>query len=232
MSFTLSKICKSYDKKSILKDISLTAQEGECIALMGVNGSGKSTLLSILSGVLAADSGEIFLDGRNLLKEKTLLSKNIGYVPQENPLIEELSAKDNLRLWYTKDELKTSLQEGMLSVLGINSFINKRVSKLSGGMKKRLSIGCAIAGKPKVLLLDEPTTALDILCKEAIYNYCRTFISQGGILIIATHEIQELDFCTKCLILKNGSLNEFKKEKTLQNLYEELSSSNEIIKEK
>ena len=159
MNFTLSKINKSYGKKTILKDVSLTANSGECIALLGANGSGKSTLISILSGVLKADSGNAFINEQNIFQNKKLISQFIGYVPQQNPLIEELSAMDNLRLWYSKADLQESLANGMLKLLEIPEFLKLPVSRLSGGMKKRLSIGCAIAKNPKILLLDEPTAS-------------------------------------------------------------------------
>ena len=218
MTFSLSKICKNYGKKVILKDVSLSANAGECIALLGENGSGKSTLISILSGVLKPDSGDAFIDEEKIFQNKKIISKTIGYVPQQNPLIEELSALDNLKLWYSKTDLQESLQNGMLKLLGIPDFLKRPVSKLSGGMKKRLSIGCAIAKNPKILLLDEPTAALDIICKETIYNYCRNFVSNGGILILATHEISELEFCSRCYILKQGTLIPYDKDKNLNSL--------------
>ena len=218
MIFTLSEINKSYGKKIILKDIALTANSGECIALLGANGSGKSTLISILSGVIKADSGNAFINDQNIFQNKKLISQFIGYVPQQNPLIEELSALDNLRLWYSKSDLQESLANGMLKLLEIPEFLKLPVSKLSGGMKKRLSIGCAIAKNPKILLLDEPTAALDIICKETIYNYCKNFVSNGGILILATHEITELEFCSRCYILKQGTLIPYDKDKNLHSL--------------
>ncbi len=206
--FTVSSIKKSYNKKLILSDISFQVDKGEVIAIIGANGCGKSTLLNILSGALAFDSGQIELDDTILKKNSKLFSKHIGYVPQDNPLIEELSAKDNLRLWYCDSSLnmKDELENGILKLLGIDEFINKPVCKLSGGMKKRLSIGCALSNNPNILILDEPSAALDIVCKREINHYIKTFKKSGGTVIISTHDEIELDLCDKIYLLKDGTL--------------------------
>lgn len=209
MEIKVSNICKSYRKKQVLNNVSFNAQSGMCIGIIGANGSGKSTLLNILSGVSKANSGEFLCDNVNMLKNSKVRNAILGYVPQGTPLIEELTAYDNLRMWYKKADLKAELQSGVLNVLGINDFLKKPVSKLSGGMKKRLSIGCAVAGRPGIILLDEPTAALDLVCKENIYDYLRAFKSAGGIIIIATHEIQEIELCDSLYILKGGCLSPF-----------------------
>lgn len=123
--------------------------------------------------------------------------------------MEELSARDNLRLWYEKEEMEAALSDGVLAMLGIGEFLNVRVSKMSGGMKKRLAIGCAVAHKPKVLLLDEPSAALDLVCKERISNYLKEFKKEGGTILLATHDVQELPLCDALYILKGGRLEPF-----------------------
>ena len=132
-----------------------------------------------------------------------------GYVPQENPLIPELTVYDNLRLWYPdKHMLRQELTEGFLSMLGIGEFSAKQVSKLSGGMKKRVSIGIAMAGMPPVLLLDEPSAALDLICKEDIRKYLQMYLERRGTVIITTHEESELALCNKIYVMKNGILEQ------------------------
>lgn len=204
-------IQKSYrrGKHPVLRDVSFTAESGQCIGILGANGCGKSTLLSILAGVQPPDSGTLFWNDTSLSDS----SKNhdiIGYVPQENPLIEELSAFDNLRLWYCDStlDLETALRDGVLAMLGIPDFLKTRVSQMSGGMKKRLSIGCAIADDPCILLLDEPGAALDLVCKERISVYLNECKSQGKIILLTTHEEREIELCDKIYILKNGVLTE------------------------
>ena len=208
MEIKAEHIRKKYGKKSVLNDICFDGTSGQCIGILGANGCGKSTLLSVLTGVLRADGGEFFINNENVLKKKSANGRLIGYVPQGTPLIEELSARDNLRLWYcdSKLDMKKELESGVLAMLGIYDFINVPVHKMSGGMKKRLSIGCAVANDPCVLIMDEPSAALDLVCKERIHNYILDFKSRGGIVIIATHEEQEINLCDKHYIMKDGRL--------------------------
>lgn len=215
-------ISKRYRNKVILNKVSLSVDRGTCVGILGGNGSGKSTLLSILAGVQKPDEGNVFWNEENLLSNKTLREKLIGYVPQGNPLFEELTAWDNLRLWYDKAELKKELSGGALRMLGIDGFINTQVRKMSGGMKKRLSLGCSIAGNSQVLLLDEPSAALDLICKESIYNYIEKFKKDGGRVLIATHEIREVELCDKCYILKDGALLPYQYNGDIHHLIEQL----------
>lgn len=202
----IKEIKKAYGKKTILNGASLSVGKGCCVGILGGNGSGKSTLFSVLAGVQSKDSGSFYWENSDLLKEHSLRNKVVGYVPQGNPLIEELTAWDNLRLWYTREELHRELKEGVLAMLGIPDFIKLPVCKMSGGMKKRVSIGCAVANHPEILLLDEPSAALDLICKVRIGNYLKEFTGRGGIVLLATHDIQELEQCDACYILKDGVL--------------------------
>lgn len=211
-------IKKSYKKKNILNNITLSVEEGSCVGILGGNGSGKSTLLSVLAGVLKPDGGSVDWMGQDLLHNKELRTQILGYVPQGNPLLEELTAWDNLLLWYDKNTLKQELESGVLAMLGIPEFIKVPVNKMSGGMKKRLSIGCVVAANPKVLLLDEPSAALDLVCKERIYNYLKDYKQQGGRILLATHDVQELDLCDKWYILKNGFLTPYEYDGNVHHL--------------
>ena len=146
MELEIKNIQKRFRKAEILKDASFKTSSGNCIGILGSNGTGKSTLLSILAGVQTPDSGEFLLDGQ---KPATA---QIGYVPQGTPLMEELTARDNLLLWYSKEAMEQELKDGVLHMLGIGDFLNKQVRKMSGGMKKRLSIGCAVADRKSTRL--------------------------------------------------------------------------------
>lgn len=200
MDITVSNICKSFKKEKlqVLNGAAFSSHGGECIGIIGANGTGKSTLLSILAGVTKADSGTCDFSGQKL-----------AYVPQNNPLVEELTAFDNLRLWYSKSALEKELESGFVSELGIKYFLKKTVSSLSGGMKKRLSIACALAGSPSVLLLDEPFAALDVAYKEKLLSFYKKFTSEGGTIILVTHDIQEFLSCDRWYLLKNGTLSDF-----------------------
>ena len=217
MNIKVQGVQKSFGKKQVLTDVSFSAKSGQCIGILGENGSGKSTLFSVLLG-LQKGKGHFWCDGVDFIQDSKARSKMVGFVPQSPPLIHELSGKDNLKLWYQADALSQEMESGVLKMLGIPEFHKTTVGKMSGGMKKRLSIGCAVAHKPKILFLDEPSAALDIVCKEKIIEYLESFKSQGGIVIIATHDISELEVCDDLYILKNGTLHLYEEERKIHKL--------------
>lgn len=210
MSFIeVNSIAKSYGKKSeILKQVSFTAEKGEYVAIVGANGCGKSTLLSILSGSGKPNGGTFLVDGQNPFKNSKVFEKYIGFVPQENPLMENLTVYDNLKFWYcdTGRDMKKDLESGVPAILGVTEFLYKNVDQLSGGMKKRLSICCALAKNPPILILDEPGASLDIVCKQDIMNYLSTYVKNGGTVIITSHEEGELKLANSMYLLKDGVL--------------------------
>ena len=222
MKIEIKGIAKKYGKHSVLKDITFTAESGKCIGILGGNGCGKSTLLSILAGIQPPDKGEFLYEGKDLFKFTAQRSQLVGYVPQGTPLIEELNARDNLSLWYEKEDLKRELSGGVLKMLGIGDFLKTPVSKMSGGMKKRLSIGCAISARPPILILDEPMAALDLACKENICEYLRSYKASGGILLLSTHDVLELELCDECYIMKDGVLTPFNYDGNLSELVKNL----------
>ena len=206
MEIRIEHLSKSFGKKQVLKDITFSAEGGKCIGILGANGCGKSTLLSLLAGVQRADGGAFYFENSNLFQDEKRRQHLVGYVPQGTPLVEELSGWDNLLLWYDRQTLKKELSDGVLKVLGVDAFLKTTVSKMSGGMKKRLSIGCSISKNPPILLLDEPMAALDLSCKQKILEYLNLHKQNGGIILIATHDVLELDLCDEFYIFKNGSL--------------------------
>lgn len=206
----ISSVCKRYGKHTILDNINIDIKQGDCIGIIGANGSGKTTFLSIIAGFMKPDSGNIFFDNKKLAFSSDSLRGYISYVPQENPLMEELSTMDNLRLWYTGASLnlEEELEHGVLNMLGVNTFLDKRITQLSGGMKKRLSIGIALADNPSLLIMDEPSAALDLEGKKQIRNYMKTFTNNGGSILLVSHDEPELSICNKLFLLKNASLSE------------------------
>lgn len=213
-------ICKSYGKESILREVSFEAGPGACIGIVGANGCGKTTLLSILAGTLKADWGSITFDGREAVGHPEVCAGAAAYVPQENPLMEELSVWDNLRLWYKGDKqaLEADLRDGAPAMLGVDRMLKKRAGALSGGMKKRVSIACALSGRAPVLIMDEPGAALDLECKEDIRRYLRHYMDRGGTVILTSHEPEELSLCTGLYVLKGGSLKRVEESLTVSGL--------------
>ena len=163
----VSAVSRHYRKKQVLREISFDVESGESVVIVGKNGCGKSTLLQIMAGAQKADSGSITYFGNKVGCGKSS-RKYYGYVPQENPLFEELSVKDNLKFWGAgkKENLNSVIEQFQLEEM-----LHMKVEKLSGGMKRRLAIACAFVELPPVLLLDEPTAALDIYYKESILEW-------------------------------------------------------------
>ena len=209
MKIEIKNIRKNYGKKAVLKDVSFSVEGGKCVGVLGGNGCGKSTLLSILAGVQQADGGSFLYEDKDLFSYPRQRAQLVGYVPQGTPLIEELSAKDNLSLWCSKEKMEKELEDGVFKLLGIDEFLKVTVSKMSGGMKKRLSIGCSIAHDPPILLLDEAMAALDIACKQKIFEYIETHKKRGGIVLLVTHDVMELELCDEWYILKDGEVQPF-----------------------
>lgn len=209
MKIEVKNIRKKYGKKEVLKDVTFSVEGGRCVGILGGNGCGKSTLLSILAGVQQADGGSFLYEDKDLFTYPRQRAQLVGYVPQGTPLIEELTAKDNLSLWCTKEKMEKELTDGVFKLLGIDEFLKVPVSKMSGGMKKRLSIGCSIAHDPRILLLDEAMAALDIACKQKIFEYIQTHKQRGGIVLLVTHDVMELQLCDEWYVMKDGVVTPF-----------------------
>lgn len=200
-------ISKRY-RNTVLDDISFTAEKGQCIGIIGANGCGKTTLLSIMAGVNKTQSGKIYYNNE-LADRKSVFKKYIAYVPQENPLIDELTTKDNLLLWLGSNrKIKDGFENGVLKELGIDEFLNKQVNELSGGMKRRLSIGISLSNNAPIMLLDEPGSALDIYGKQEVNSYISNYVKNGGTVVMSTHDRDEIDLCTKLYKIEDGILKE------------------------
>ena len=205
-------LCKSYGKQKILDAVSFTAAPGTCVGIVGSNGCGKTTLLSILAGAVKADQGSIRYRNQEATGSPGVFAREAAYVLQENPLIEELTVRDNLSLWYrgSRREMERDLAQGPAAMLGIPAMLKKPVARLSGGMKKRLSIACALSNHAGTLILDEPGAALDMECKADIRAYLEQYRKEGGTVILTSHEQSELALCTRMYVLRGGRLEEVK----------------------
>lgn len=202
----ISDLSLSYKKKSVIKNATFQVEPGTVVGLLGANGSGKSTLLSAIAGVKKPDSGEVTLDDLSLSKDPAEYKKRFGYATQENPLIDELSGIDNLKIWtpMNTEEIMAAISTPPLSILGVSDFASVRVNSMSGGMKKRLALTSILINHPSVLLMDEPFSALDMVARFDIMEYILSFRRAGGIIIIASHEDTVLRACDKILFLDNG----------------------------
>lgn len=191
--------------------MNLRAAAGELIGIVGANGCGKSTLLQLMAGLRRPEGGSIYLDGQEVKGSagRSLLLRYTGYVPQTDILIPELNVRDNLLLWYRdKHVLEQQLKDGLLCDLELEAMLCTKAAHLSGGMRKKVSIACAVAGNPPILLLDEPDAALDIVTKERIRRYLVQYQGRGGTILMATHDEADLDICSRIYALRQGVLHE------------------------
>lgn len=213
-------IYKHYKNRQILDGVSFTANPGECIGIAGANGCGKTTLLSILAGVNRPDKGSVRFDGAEAVGSRSVFESCAAYVPQENPIIPELSAGDNFRLWFKGDKkrMEEDLKQGVAKTLGLSEFLDIPAGKLSGGQKKRLCIASALSNHASVLILDEPGAALDLAAKEGILSYIRNYLDGGGCVLLTSHETAELSLCTRLYILKKGKLEPVKNHLSVEEL--------------
>ena len=192
----MTNIAKAYGASRILCDVNLVMERGEAVCIAGANAAGKTTLLRITASQLRADSGVVQIDGR------------VGYVPQELSLIQELSVRDNLALWYAaynrkKKELLT--QGSPECLLGLKDYAGRRVGRLSGGLKKRTAISCALAGNPDYLVMDEPFTALDLQSRVEIIGLLRRLVSEEKGVLFSSHDPAAIaQLADRVLLLRSG----------------------------
>lgn len=199
-------ICKTYGKKKVLSNLSFVAEKGKCTGFIGANGCGKSTLFRILAGVEKADGGTISLWGKEIRRPDKELAEYVGYLPQENALMEELTVKDNLTLYSAlcRKKVSSDYLEELYERFAVREFEKEKVSRLSGGMKKRVSIVCALLHQPEILLMDEPSAALDLVFKEELKSYIKEFTEKGGSVLISSHDQGEVEQCHRLYAIRRG----------------------------
>lgn len=200
-------IFKQY-KKPVLNGVSLTVSAGEIIGIAGENGSGKSTLLSVLTGILRPDSGRVTVEGEDIFQNPRALRRWIGYVPQDNSLFDNLTAMDNIKFWASAYGAPWQKAFAFLfpneSAETQKQFLKTKASKLSGGMKKRLSIALSMLHDPAYLLMDEPTAALDIGFKWLFNETLSLLKERGQTVIFTSHQPDELLHCDRLYVLRDG----------------------------
>lgn len=200
-------ITAGYGKRIVLKDLSIHLEKGSCTLIIGANGSGKSTLFSVLAGIKRMRGGKLLLAGKEAGTKQ--LREQIGYVPQDNPLFPELTVRDNLLLWYGgKEALQKETKDGIIEKLRLNEVLKRRVDTLSGGMQRRVCIGCAMAGNPEILIMDEPGGALDFECRDILHAYLKDYRTAGGTVLMSSHDKADWEVADEIYLLKDGKLEQ------------------------
>lgn len=208
----LSHIQKSFDGVSVLKDISIQVEDGEIVSILGPSGCGKTTLLNIILGIVEADAGTIVYNGEDLTR--TVMEKRgFNIVFQDYALFPNLNVYQNIT-YGLKNKPGISSQEEveeLIHLLGLEDHLNKRVDQLSGGQKQRVALARTMVMKPRILLLDEPLSALDGVIKESIKDRIKTIAREYHLTtIIVTHDPEEaLTLSDRVLIIDQGTIAQY-----------------------
>jgi ABC-2 type transport system ATP-binding protein len=208
---SLQDVTIRYGARVAVAALSLEVQRGEVFGLLGPNGCGKSSTLSAIVGALAPAAGSIVVAGRRHADDPLAYRRHIGLVPQELALFEELSAEDNLlffgRLYGLKGPVLRQRVAEALQFVRLEEQAHLRARTLSGGMQRRLNLGCALLHNPGLLLLDEPTVGLDVQSRDAIFASLRALRDQGRALVFTTHHLEEAEqLCDRVGIMDRGRL--------------------------
>jgi linearmycin/streptolysin S transport system ATP-binding protein len=202
---------KQYGETVAVDDVTFAAETGRIFGLLGPNGAGKSTTIGCISGLLKPSAGRITVLGHDVVTDSINARRELGIVPQELALYEELGARENLAYWGAAyglggDALKRRVIE-VLEIIGLADRATEPVKRYSGGMKRRLNFGCGIVHRPKVLLLDEPTVGVDPQSRVRLLDLVRQQAGSGTCVLYTTHYMEEAqDLCDQLAIIDHGKL--------------------------
>lgn len=196
------------DKVVALKGISFEVSQGELFGLIGPDGAGKTSLIRIIATLLLPDSGFVKLDGFDTVKDYKEIRKRVGYMPGRFSLYPDLTVEENINFFATI--FNTTLKQNYDLVKEIYSqiepFKDRRAGKLSGGMKQKLALSCALIHRPSVLLLDEPTTGVDVVSRKEFWDMLKGLKQQGITILVSTPYMDEAGRCDRIALVQNGKV--------------------------
>lgn len=233
MSLVVSNISKAYGPQQVLSGLSFNLDDGNITGLLGPNGAGKSTTMKIISGILPPDSGSVLIDGTDMLAGKTATKRLVGYLPENNPLYYDMYVKEFLifiaGLYGIKGKTARARVEELIHATGLENECSKKIGTLSKGYKQRVGLAHAVLHKPRLLVLDEPTTGLDPNQIIQIRQLIKDFGCHSSVLF-STHIMQEAAaVCDRILIMKKGEIvadmpTEGKSAEELETLFRRLTA--------
>lgn len=208
MLLEIENISKKYSEQWALRDINLSFEKGRVVGLLGPNGAGKSTLMKILTGYICAESGSVRLDGETVTPENTAVKRNIGYLPEHNPLYMDMYVREYLEftsgIYGMKGKTKAEKAAQVIEKTGLTPEYRKRIGQLSKGYRQRVGLAAAIIHSPKLLILDEPTTGLDPNQLVEIRSLIGE-IGKESLVLFSTHIMQEVEMlCDDIVVLNHG----------------------------
>lgn len=206
----LKNIVKTYNKGSVqaVNDISLDVKEGELFGLIGPDGAGKSTIFRMLTTLLIPDSGEATVNGFDIVKDYQQIRNQIGYMPGRFSLYQDLTIEENLEFFATIFDTTIEKNYDLIKdiYIQIEPFKDRRAGKLSGGMKQKLALCCALIHKPNVLFLDEPTTGVDVVSRREFWDMLKSLKQQGLTIMVSTPYMDEASLCDRIALMQSGKV--------------------------
>lgn len=221
ISIHASNITKRYGDKTALDDISFDVAKGELFGFIGPDGAGKTTLFRLITSLLIPDKGSLTVEGLDTVKDYIKLRKILGYMPGRFSLYQDLTVEENLKffagIFKTTPEANYELVKDIYSQ--IETFKNRKAGKLSGGMKQKLALSCALIHKPEVLVLDEPTTGVDAVSRIEFWEMLGRLRRSGITIVVSTPYMDEASRCDRVALIQNGKIMSIDTPDSIQNNY-------------
>ena len=220
----IENLSKSYGQVKAVQNLSFKVKEGELFAFLGVNGAGKSTTISVMCGTLLKDSGKVYIDGVDTDGDTDEIKRKIGVVFQNSVLDKSLSARDNLEhraaLYGITDKQFDDRLDQLIKLLDFKEFVDRPISKLSGGQKRKIDIARALIHNPKILILDEPTTGLDPQTRAKLWSVVESLRKNSGMTVfLTTHYMEEAADADYVVIIDGGKIAAEGTPHELKNIY-------------
>jgi len=206
----LKNINKKFNQNQVINDLSLTIKEGEIVGLLGPNGAGKTTTVRMIAGVLPPSKGKVFINGLDLFDEEVKSMVSIGYLPENNPVYDDMTVNEFLHFWADikgmKAEIKNVRIKEVIKQTGLRDVYYRPIAELSKGYRQRVGLAQAILNKPDILLLDEPTEGLDPNQRHEIHDLI-TSLGKRRTVIICSHVLSEITrMCNRVIIINKGNI--------------------------
>jgi len=204
----VSGLTKRFAGVVAVDNLSFNARKGEILGLVGPDGAGKTTTLRILAGILPADTGSVLVAEQDVLREPEAVKSRISYMPQQFGLYEDLTVTENIRFYADIFEVSRTVrqqrEEQLLEASGMSRFRDRLAGQLSGGMKRKLGIACALIHTPQLLLLDEPTTGVDPVSRRELWSILYSLVFEGVTVLVSTAYLDEAERCQRLLLMHQG----------------------------
>lgn len=214
-------ISKSYKEVKALENLSFEVQQGELFGLIGPDGAGKTTLMRILMTLLVQDDGKATMAGLDVVKDYKQIRKMVGYMPGRFSLYQDLTVEENLNFFATV--FKTTVKENYDLIkdiyIQIEPFKDRLAGKLSGGMKQKLALSCALIHKPEILVLDEPTTGVDAVSRKEFWDMLKKLQKKGITILVSTPYMDEANLCNRVALMQKGKILDINSPKGLVENY-------------